>query len=498
MNRQQQRATRGFAIWAITVWIATAVIAPDAQAPRAQSPAPATRGDSLGLVVNKPWTGDFDGMVKRRRIRILTPYSKTHYFIDKGIQRGIVYDLGVRLEQSINATLKTTATTKVHVVFVPTSRDALLASLTEGRGDIIAANITITPERAKLVDFTVAGRTGVNQIVVTGPGAPAIGTLADLAGKQVAVRDKSLQFEGLTALNARFKTEGKPPVTIKPVPASLEDEDILEMVNSGLLKATVVDEAIAAFWKQILPDLSLHPDVVVMAGGANAWAVRKGSPKLLAVLNPFVEANKAGTLFGNEMFRRYLKNTKFVKAATSEAELQKFRSLVGIFQKYGAKYNVDYVLMMAQGYQESQLNQNAKSGVGAIGIMQVMPSTGKELQVGDVKQIDSNVHAGVKYIRFMIDEYFANEPIDATNKVLFAFAAYNCGPARLRQLRREAERRVLDPNVWFNNVERVAGERVGRETVQYVGNIYKYYVAYKLTLEDWQQSNPRHPDGDAP
>ena len=215
---------------------------------------------------------------------------------------------------------------------------------------------------------------------------------------------------------------------------------------------------------------------------------RKNSPKFLAVLEPFAKANKAGTLFGNEMLRRYLKNTKFVKSATSEAELQKFRSLVETFRKYAGQYDLDFLLMLAQGYQESGLDQNAKSAVGAIGVMQVMPATGKELKVGDIKQTESNIHAGVKYIRFMIDQYFANEPMDRLNKGLFAFASYNAGPGRVRQLRKEAQSRGLDPNVWFNNVERIAGERIGRETVQYVSNIYKYYIAYTLTMEEWVAS----------
>ena len=439
----------------------------------------------------KPWTGDFDGMAKRRIIRVLTPYSKTHYFIDRGVPRGVVHEAGMKLEEHVNKVLKTTPATKVHVIFVPTSRDALYQSLVDGRGDIIAANVTITPEREKLVDFTIPSRTNSNQIVVTGPGAPVINTVDDLAGKQVGVREKSLQFDSLTQLNARFKKEGKAEVVIKTVPLSLEDEDILEMVNSGLLKVTVVDDLIADFWKQILTDLNPRPTAVVRSEGAIAMAVRKNSPKLLAMLNPFVKANKEGTLFGNEILRKYLKNTKFAKNATSEAEIKKFRSLVELFKKYGDKYDLDYVLMMAQGYQESQLDQDAKSHVGAIGVMQVMPSTGKELKVGDIKEIEANVHAGVKYVRFMVDQYFADEPMDRLNKGLFAFAAYNCGPGRVRQLRKEAQSRGLNPNVWFNNVERIAGERIGRETVQYVSNIYKYYIAYTMTLEDWSATGKK-------
>jgi membrane-bound lytic murein transglycosylase MltF len=459
--------------------------APPAQAPDAKTPE-AQKASALTVTIAK-WTGDFDGMVKRRRIRILTPYSRTHYFIDKGVQRGVVYDSGMLLEQTINKDLKTTPATKVHVVFVPTSRDGLYQALVEGRGDIIAAGVIVTPERAKLVDFTVPGRTKVNQVLVTGPGAPSVSSLTDLSGKPVAVRDKSIQYESLVALNAQLQGQGKPAVTIKTVPPSLEDEDILEMVNSGLLKAAVTDEMIALFWNQVLPGLTVRSDIVVRGEGDVAWAVRKGSPKLLAVLNPFVTAHKEGTLFGNELLRRYLKSTKFVKSATSDAELQKFKSLMAIFEKYGKQYNLDYLLMMAQGYQESQLNQNAKSQVGAIGVMQVMPATGKELKVGDVHQLESNVHAGVKYIRFMVDQYFKDEPMTRLNKGLVAFAAYNCGPGRLSQLRREAKNQGLDPNVWFNNVERIAEKRIGRETVQYVSNIYKYYIAYTLTVDEWKE-----------
>jgi membrane-bound lytic murein transglycosylase MltF len=370
-------------------------------------------------------------------------------------------------------------------MFVPTSRDALYQALVDGRGDIIAANVVITPERAKLVDFAIPGRTNVNQVLVTGKASPAIPAIADLSGKQIAAREKSLQFDALTAMNAQLKSQGKAPIEIKAVPPALEDEDILQMVSAGLLKAAIVDETLAKFWAQILPDLTVRSDVVLRKGDDVAWAVRKGSPKLLAVLNPIAEANKVGTLFGNQVLQKYMKSTKFVKSATSDAELQKFKALMTLFQKYGKQYDLDYLLMMAQGYQESQLNQAAKSSVGAVGVMQVMPATGKELKVGDIHQTDSNVHAGVKYIRFMIDQYFANEPMDRLNRGLFAFAAYNCGPGRLAQLRREAAAAGLDKNVWFNNVERIAEKRIGRETVQYVSNIYKYYVAYTLTVEEW-------------
>ena len=164
--------------------------------------------------------------------------------------------------------------------------------------------------------------------------------------------------------------------------------------------------------------------------------------------------------------------------------IAKFGKVVDFYQKYGGQYNLDYLLMIAQGYQESRLDYNAKSPAGAIGIMQVMPATGKEFKVGDIRQVESNIHAGVKYIRFMVDQYYKNAPMDPLNKGLFAFAAYNAGPNRIDQFRKLAAKRKLNPNVWFNNVGLIAAEKIGRETVTYVSNIFKYYLAYQLIVEE--------------
>jgi membrane-bound lytic murein transglycosylase MltF len=465
-------------------WIAAAiVIAAGAVPARAQTAGAEPPSAMVGAVI-KPWTGDLDGMIKRRVIRILTPYSRTHYFVDKGQPRGLVADAARKLEEEINRRLGTTPQTRVHVAVQPTSRDQLYTALVEGRGDIVAAGITVTPEREKLVDFAIPGFSGVKEVIVTGPGAAVVRTVDDLSGLYICVREKSIHFDSLKALNQTLAARGRKPIAIRTVPGALEDEDILEMVSAGLIKAAVVDDYMADFWSQILPSLTVRHDLVVRESGDIAWAVRKNSPKLLGELNAFAKTHRQGTLFGNVLLQKYLKSTKVVKSSTSPAELSKFRALQEIFKKYAGSYDLDYVLMMAQGYQESGLDQTVRSHVGAIGVMQVMPATGRDMKVGDVHQIDANVHAGVKYIRFMIDQFFANEPIDRLNKALFAFAAYNCGPGRLRQLRAEAKRRGLNPNVWFNNVEHIAGERVGRETVQYVGNIYKYYIAYQLALQD--------------
>jgi len=439
-------------------------------------------------VIAKKWTGDFDEMVKRRVIRVVVVYSKTFYFLDRGSEHGITYEALKLFEDDINKQPAVRKQLKakhlrVEVVFLPVRRDQLIPALLEGRGDIAAAFLTITPGRQMLVDFSDPLFSGVDEIVVTGPGAPPIGNLDDLSGKEVFVRKSSSYYESLQTLNADFAKAGKAPVKLKPAPEDLEDEDLLEMVNGGLLPIGVVDSQKAQFWKQIFKDIALHPDVAVRTGGDIAWMIRKDSPQLKAALNDSIRRRDRGGREAQIIVAEYMKNTKWVKNATSEAEMQKFQRIVEFFKKYGDQYDVDYLLMMAQGYQESTLDQDAKSRVGAIGIMQLMPATGAEMKVGDITETEPNIHAGVKYIRFMVDRYLKDEPMDRLYKALFAFASYNAGPGRIDQLRREAAKQGLDPNVWFNNVEIVAARRIGGETVQYVSNIYKYYIAYKLITE---------------
>jgi membrane-bound lytic murein transglycosylase MltF len=438
--------------------------------------------EPLRAELNRPFKGDLDEMVKRRLVRIGVTYSRTLYFVDKGVQRGGIYEYGKLMEDELNKRRKT-GNLKVVFWFVPLPRDQLIPALVDGKVDVVMAGVTDTPELRKLVDFTKPTRKNVDEVVVTGPGAPAIASVDDLSGQEVYVRKSSAYYGSLLALNERLKAAGKPPVSIQAAPENLEDDDLLEMANAGLLKITVVDNYLADFWSKVLPNLTVHDDVAVRTGGNLAVAFRKNSPQVAAGLNAIIDEYGLGTAFGNTMEKRYLQSTKYVKDATSEAERQKFLAMVDLFKKYSDQYNIDYLLMAAQGYQESGLDQSVKSRVGAVGVMQVMPATAKDLKVGDISQIEPNIHAGVKYMRWVIDEYYKDEPMDRLNKGLFAFASYNAGAGRISQLRKEAAKRGLDPNVWFGNVEQIASERIGRETVTYVSNIYKYYVAYRLVME---------------
>jgi len=433
-------------------------------------------------ISGKKWTGDLDGMLQRRVIRVLTTFSKVNYFLDQGRPRGLVYDAFRLFEDDLNAKLKT-KNIKVYVVFVPVAHDDLISALLDGRGDVVSAGLLLTDWRKAQVDATEPTRSNISSIIVSGPGVPLVATTADLGGREVYLRKSDVSTKGVDQFNAELAKAGKPPVKLVPAPEVLADEDILEMVNAGLVPATMVDDYVAQFWQKIFTNLVLNPGAAVRTGGQTGMLVRKNSPQLLTELNAFIKKYPEGSARRNLLFNEYLKNVKWAKNATADAERAKFEKMVDMFRKYSGQYKLDFLLMAAQGYQESQLNQNAKSAVGAIGVMQVMPATGAELKVGDINQIDPNIHAGVKYVRFMMDKYFADQPMTPLDKGLFTFASYNAGPNRIQDLRARAAKRGLNPNVWFNNVEIIASERVGRETVQYVANIYKYYLAYKLLTD---------------
>jgi membrane-bound lytic murein transglycosylase MltF len=455
--------------------------APDGPIPDTASPYDALP-EVVRVVLDKPFTGDFDEMLKRRLIRVAVTFNRTHYFIDQGQERGLTAEALKSFESELNTDLKT-GKLKVNVVPVPMSRDQLYPALASGKVDMVAAMVTVRPEAEKLVAFSEPTRTNVSEVVVTGPGAPPIATVDDLAGQEVFVRKASIYYETITRLNEQLKARGKPAVVINEAPDVLEDDDVLEMVNAGLAPITVVDDYLAEFWSRVFTGIKVRRDLALRSDGSLAIAFRKENPRLRAAVNAWIRKHGEGDPFRNTIERRYLENVKYAKNAAADAERRKLMKVMELFRKYGAQYNMDFLLMAAQGYQESTLDHSVRSPVGAIGVMQVMPPTGREMKVGDITQIEPNIHAGVKYMRFMMDEYFKDEPMDNLNKGLMTFAAYNAGPGRVRQLRREAEKRGLNPNVWFGNVERVASERIGRETVTYVSNIYKYYIAYRLLTD---------------
>lgn len=442
--------------------------------------------------INQKWVGDLDGMVRDRVIRVLVVYNKTQYFLNGGQQHGITYDLMTEFEKYINNKTDS-GQIPVRLVFIPVTRDRLLPSLVEGLGDVASANLTITPERSRTVDFSNPLLDDVKELLVTGPTAEAVDTLAHLSGKLIYVRPSSSYFGSLQRLNKQFEDQGIDPVEIVEADENLEDSDLIEMVNAGILGMIIVDSHKAHFWKDIFTDIEVHDDIAVNAGGKIGWAFRKDSPKLKKMVNAFVETSRKGTLLGNMLYKRYLKENKWVRNSLTEKEIERLDKTIDFFQAYANTYSFDWLMLAALGYQESGLDQSKRSSVGAVGVMQLLPSTAEDPNVGidDIHVMENNIHAGTKYLRFLKDRYFSADGFSDLDKTLFAFASYNAGPARINGLREEAEKKGLDPNVWFDNVEIIAARRIGAETVSYVSNIYKYYVVYRLYFEQLSERAER-------
>ncbi|WP_321945080.1 transglycosylase SLT domain-containing protein [Paraburkholderia sp. J10-1] len=468
---------------------AQAVASQAATAAPASAPSPPTAAAAAATrhlnLANQPRFGDFDAMLDRRLIRVLVPYSRTLYFNELGHERGLTAGLMRDFEGYLNKKYQSSLGKRpLTLVIIPTTREQLIPGLLAGKGDIAAGNLTATESRLKQVDFVAPrDRTPVRELVVTGPKSPALAKLDDLSGKTVHVRPSSSYFESLTALNARFKKEGKPPMKLVKLPDALEDEDAMEMLNVGLVQILVVDDWKAKFWAQVLPGIVVHEDMAVRDAGYIGWAIRKQSPKLQQAINDFYVSYVKKQSVAEVRLKQELQRVKQISSNTEEAELKRFTQTVGLFQKYGSQYHFDPLMLAAQGFQESQLDQSARSHVGAIGIMQLMPATGKELAVGDIRVTESNIHAGAKYLDLLMSRYFPDAHFSDSDRALFAFASYNAGPARIAKMRKEAAARGLSPDKWFNNVEIVVGEKIGIETTTYVRNIYKYYAAYRLVQE---------------
>jgi len=435
--------------------------------------------------ISQEFTGDLDEMAEKRLIRVLMPYSRTFYFFDGAQPRGASYDLAKLFETFINEKFKT-KTLKIHVLVIPTAREDLLPLLAAGKGDLAVGNLTITDERLKKADFSDPLGKGIDEILVSRAGKDDLNSIFDLAGKKIHTRKSSSYYQSLVKLNESLKSLNKKAVKIVEADDHLEDEDLLEMLNAGLIEYMVIDSHKGELWAQVFDKIQLHPEIKFRTEGKIGWAVRKNTPKLMAAVNEFIKDHKAGTLMGNILIKRYLQDSDYITNSIYNEHMQRFNLTIRFFKKYGELYDFDHLMLAALAYQESKLDQNLKSHAGAVGVMQILPSTAKDKNVGipDIYDLDPNIHAGTKYLRFMADNYFAKDPdLDERNRALFSFASYNAGPAKVARMRAEAEKMGLDPNQWFGNVEVVAAKRIGRETVQYVSNILKYYVAYKL-LED--------------
>ncbi|MEO1192176.1 MAG: lytic transglycosylase F [Pseudomonadota bacterium] len=419
-------------------------------------------------------------MVKRGMIRALVVYDEVFYYLDGFQEKGLTFQELNLFEKELNRDLKLHRGHQVEVIFIPVERDRLIPDLLAGKGDIAAANITVTPEREAKVDFTQPFTEGVDELLVSSPGFPKITGTDGLSGQKVAVRPQSSFHGSLLELNKTLTAAGKDPVDIIEVDANLTDGAITQLVSEGLYPATLLDSYETQLWHEIFPKLQIHKDVALRKDAKIAWAIRKDSPKLKKELDRFVRTHKFGTRITNILVNRYLKNPHHVRHAMEMLKHESKKETVKFFKTYADQYEFDWLLLIAQGYQESKLDQNLRSAAGAVGLMQLLPSTaaGPPIEIRDISKAGPNVHAGAKYMRYILDTYFNDASIPPQDQHMLALAGYNAGPNRIAGLRKRAKAQGLDPNRWFGSMEVLVARTVGRQPVDYVRNIFEYYVAY--------------------
>jgi membrane-bound lytic murein transglycosylase MltF len=439
----------------------------------------------LPPILRTAWKGDLDQIAKRRVMRVLVPVRRPEFFYVDGKPAGVLNEAFREVERVLNARFKTKAGEHIVVALLPTPLDRFRERMSGGYGDVAAGSISITSENEAIVDFTSPTMTGLKIIAVTGPGAPLLNSLDDLSGKDVWVMPQTRLKNDIESFNAKLRSQGKAPATVREADPVLEPGDIMEMVNAGVYPVALMQSQLAEFWAQVFDNVKPRMDLALAESVETGWAIQKNTPQLKAFLDEFIKAHGVGTAFGNTVLRRYLKDAKYVKNATQVNELKKFRATAPVFKKYSQQYDLENLLIVAQGYQESGLDQTVKSPVGAIGIMQVMPATaaGHPVKVQNIHNEENNIHAGVRLMHFLIEDHFNEPGLDRINRMLFAIAAYNAGPAKITRCRAMAKEMGYDSNKWFGNVEVAVAKVVGRETTQYVSNIYKYYLSYRLASE---------------
>jgi membrane-bound lytic murein transglycosylase MltF len=480
------------AIAAAGLWLALPAIAapaPQGDLPPADGRAPAVDDSkpriesSLDLAIPRH-VGDLDRIVATRQIRMLVAHDRTHFYFDGGRQTGIVADAVQQFERWLNARLGRLRTQRIHAVVVPVPRSELIPALLDGRGDVIATPLAATAEHRAHVAFAIGGASV--GLVLAQPRAVAEPPgVESLAGTEIHVRERSAGHAALLELNARLVAAGLPAIRVRLLDPNLDTDEALGMVDAGLIPATLAESYVARVWAPTLPNVRLVASLGFEPTAPLGWAVRPDSPQLLDTVGAFQQQHRIGTLWGNVKRREYFTGGERIRNPIGAAERRRLQQVGTLFRRYSESYSLDWLLVTAQAFQESGLDHSRRSRVGAIGIMQMMPTTARDprIAIPDVEKLDRNIEAGTKYLRFVMDRYFADPSLTPLDRTLFALASYNAGPARVARLRAEARESGLDPNVWFGNVEIVAARRVGAETVDYVRNIYKYYLAYRLLAD---------------
>ena len=426
-------------------------------------------------------TGDLPAMIEKREIRVLTTLTLGNYFVYKGQAYGYEYSKMEEFRKFLNQG-RGRGAQQVEFYYIPLPYDVLIEALNSGYGDIVAANLTITPEREAQVAFSDPYLWGIKEVLVGHKDAGAIKDRDDLAGRRIHVRQDSSYHASLERLNKDLTARKLEPIRIELFPGLVNTGEIIQMVGSGAVQLTVADSHLAELVAGVLDTIRIHDTITFNEDVRFGWLVRKGNPELKASLDRFVKTVKKGTLTGNIFFKRYYKDNPWAREYAQKKDLEALTRYTPLFQKYGEMYDIDWVMIAAQSFQESRFDPNARSRTGAQGLMQLLPSTAKDMGFADISTPENNVHAGVKYLRWVKDRYFSDGDINDDDRVRFALAAYNAGPANIARSRTSTTQLGYDANRWFNHTELGTMQRVGLEPVHYVRNINKYYLSFRLSL----------------
>ncbi|UPW19966.1 transporter substrate-binding domain-containing protein [Agarivorans sp. TSD2052] len=456
-------------------------------ATEAKSSAADTEQDSdllhFPYYIQQSFTGDLADIKQRKIVRALVTYGKSDFHLADGRPLGIQIELLRLYEEFLNKGIRRDVE-KTKVKIVPVHFDQLIPALEAGRGDIVAAFLTATPERKKQLRFALGNAEGISEVLVSHKDTAKPEQWAELSGQKVYVMDGSSYVEHLDRLNLTLKRQGVKPIKVVEADGNLLSEDILEMVNAGVMKYTVIDDYKAHLWEKVFKDIRVDNHLTTSEGQSLGWAVRKTNPQLQKNLQEFVNKQvKQGSLLGNTLLNRYFDHTAWINRLANSEDRNRFNRYAPLFKKYASEYEFDYLAIVAQGYQESGLDNSKVSHRGAKGIMQLLPSTAKEMGYNNLDDPEQNIAAGIKYLAWLREHYINQHDIEDSERMALIWAAYNAGPSKMNKMRRLTKEMNLDPNVWFGNVEIAAGKIIGKETVRYVSNVYKYYIAYTMALE---------------
>lgn len=425
---------------------------------------------------HESYKDDLPGIERRKVVRFLTRNSAATYFLWKGEVLGFEYELAREFARKHGLRLE---------VVVAPSREDLFTWLDEGKGDIVAASITRTPERLAKYGMSRAYNKVSEVVVSRASFGEALEDMGDLAGRTVVVRRSSSYWSSLE----RLKEESGIEFTIQAAPEEMETEEIIEKVGKGEYDLTVADGHIVDI------ELTWRTDVIAAFPlgdpQEHAWVTRKGDKKLQKAIDRFFDEEYRGVVY-NLAYRKYFKDARRIR---DHAELRADRTGTlspydDLIRKYALEFGFDWRLIAAQMYRESRFDPNARSWVGAMGLMQVMPRTAEELGFDDVVDPENGIHAGVEYLAWVRERFEPELPV--AERTWFALAAYNAGYGHVLDARRLAKEMKLDPNRWFGNVEKAMlrlsepaiarrmrfGYARGQEPVDYVREIRDRFDAY--------------------